>query len=59
MIPYDQYVKLAQADEAGVVQRLNRSLARMAELNAHMTEVEIEADLDKAAKSVPRRRRKS
>jgi prevent-host-death family protein len=58
MIPYDQYVKLAQADEAGVVQRLNRSLARMAELNAHMTEAEIEADLDEAAKSVPRRRRK-
>ena len=59
MISYDHYLRLAQADEAGIVERLNRSLARMAELNAHFSDLEIEADLAEATKAIRRKNRKS
>jgi len=34
IIPYEQYLKFVQADESGVVNRIDRALARMAEFNA-------------------------
>jgi prevent-host-death family protein len=58
MISYDEYLRLAQADEAGVVDRLNRSLARMAELNARYTDEEIAEDLSKTPRTTRRRRRR-
>ncbi len=58
MISYDEYLRLAQADEAGVVDRLNRSLARMAELNARYTDDEIAEDLSSAPRTTRRKRRR-
>lgn len=59
MIPYDQYLKYVQVDEAGVVERMERALARMAELNAHYSDEEIEADLVAATKIVRSRKRRA
>ena len=59
MIPYDQYLKYVQVDEAGVVERMERALARMAELNAHYSDEEIEADLVAATKMVRSRKRRA
>lgn len=45
LIPYEHYVKFVRADESGVLDRVDRALARMAELNADYSDEEIEADL--------------
>ncbi len=58
MIPYDQYLKYVQVDEAGVVERMQRALARMAELNAQYSDEEVEADLIQATKTVRSRKRR-
>ena len=57
LISYDQYVKFARADEAGVLKRMDAGLARMAELNAQYTEQEVAADLAEATRSVRSRKR--
>lgn len=59
LIPYEQYLKFVQAEEAGVLDRVDRALARMAELNASYSDEEIEADLAEATKMVRARKRKS
>ncbi len=59
IIPYEQYLKFVQADESGVVNRIDRALARMAEFNARYSDEEIEADLVQATKIVRRRKKKS
>lgn len=56
MIPYDQYVKYAQADEAGVLDRFDRMLERMAVANARYPEKEVEADLTEATRTVRKRK---
>jgi len=45
MIPYEQYLKYVQLDEKGIVERMDRTLARMAELNARYSDEQVEADL--------------
>ena len=52
MIPYEQYLKYAQADEAGVLARFDRMLERLAALNASYPEEEVAADLMEATRSV-------
>ena len=59
LIPYEHYVKFVQADESGVLDRVDRALARMAELNADYSDEEIEADLRQATKAVRARKRKA
>lgn len=59
MIPYEQYLRFVRADEAGVVARIDRALARMAEVNAQHSDEEVEADLVEAAKIVRSRKRKA
>lgn len=59
LIPYEHYVKFVQADESGVLDRVDRALARMAELNADYSDEEIEADLIQATKAVRARKRKA
>ena len=59
IIPYEQYLKFVQADESGVVNRIDRALARMAEFNARYSDEEIEADLVQATKIIRRRKKKS
>jgi prevent-host-death family protein len=59
IISYEQYLKFVQADESGVMNRINRALARMAELNAGYSDEEIEADLVQATKTVRGRKKKS
>jgi prevent-host-death family protein len=58
MIPYEQYLKYVQLDEKGVVERLDRALAYMAEVNAQYSDEEVEADLVEANKIVRSRKRK-
>jgi len=52
LIPYDHYVRFMRADEAGVLQRFDALLARMARVNAPYSENEVEADLHEATKVV-------
>jgi len=59
LLPYERYLKLVQADESGVLDRVDRALARMAELNANYSDKEIEADLVQATKIVRARKRKA
>lgn len=59
LIPYEHYVKFVQADESGVLDRVDRALARMAELNADYSDEEIEADLIQATKAMRARKRKA
>ena len=56
MIPYAQYLKWAQADEAGVLARFDRALTQMAAANAKVSEEEVEADLRVATKTVRTRK---
>lgn len=58
LIPYDQYVRLMRADEAGVLKRFEALLDRMAHQNAKYSEAEVETDLLEATKTVRSRKRK-
>jgi hypothetical protein len=52
MIPYEQYLKYVQTDEAGVLTRFDKLLERMAVVNANYSEEEVEADLIEATRAV-------
>jgi prevent-host-death family protein len=56
MVPYDQFVRYAQVDEAGVLQRFDIMLEHLAHANAHFPESEVEADLQNATRAVRKRR---
>ena len=58
MIPYDQYLKYVQLDEKGVIERLDRALAYMAEVNAQYSDEQVEADLIEATRIARSRKRK-
>jgi prevent-host-death family protein len=58
LVPYEQYLKYAQADEAGVLKRFDDLLARMESANARYSDSEVEADLEEASRAVRRRVRK-
>ena len=58
MIPYEQYLKYVQLDEKGVIERLDRALAYMAEVNAQYSDEQVEADLIEATGTVRPRKRK-
>jgi len=58
MIPYEQYLKYVQLDEKGVIERLDRALAYMAEVNAQYSDEQVEADLIEATRIVRSRKRK-
>jgi PHD/YefM family antitoxin component YafN of YafNO toxin-antitoxin module len=58
LISYDQYVKFARPDEAGVLKRMEAALARMAELNEQYTEQAVAADLAQATRLVRSRKRR-
>ena len=45
MIPYKDFLQFQQLQERQVLERFDRLLARMAQLNAAYSETEIEADL--------------
>ncbi len=55
MIPYEQYVKYVQADEAGVLARFDRLVERMAAVNARYSEAEVETDVNQATRAVRKR----
>jgi len=56
MIPYEQYLKYVQTDEAGVLTRFDKLLERMAVVNANYSEEEVEADLIEATRAVRKRK---
>lgn len=56
LVPYEQYLKFVQADEAGVLKRFDDLLARMALVNAKYSDGEVEADL--AVTKTPRSRKR-
>src|ERR1700736_391687 len=58
LMPYDQYLKFAQADEAGVLKRFDELLAQMSAVNAQYTDEEVQADLIEASRAVRTRKRK-
>jgi prevent-host-death family protein len=58
MIPYEQYLKYVQLDEKGVIERLDRALAYMAEVNAQYSDEQVEADLIEATRIVRSPKRK-
>lgn len=58
LVPYDQYLKFVQADEAGVLKRFDNVLARMAAVNAQYSDEEVEADLKQATRLVRSRKRR-
>lgn len=58
LVPYEQYLKFAQADEAGVLKRLENALARMAVVNAQYSDEDVEADLKQATRVVRSRKRR-
>ncbi len=58
LVPYDQYLKFVQADEAGVLKRFDDILARMAVANEKYSDQEVEADLKQATRSARSRKRK-
>jgi prevent-host-death family protein len=51
LIPYDQYLKFAQADEAGVLKRFDALVERMDAVNARYSDAQVEADLQAASKA--------
>ena len=57
MIPYEQYLKYVQLDEKGVIERLDRALAYMAEVNAQYSDEQVESDLIEATRVVQSRKR--
>jgi hypothetical protein len=57
LIPYEQYLKFTQFNEMSVLERMERALARMVELNARYTDEEVEADLATATHTIRERRR--
>ncbi|MCL4487042.1 MAG: type II toxin-antitoxin system Phd/YefM family antitoxin [Chloroflexi bacterium] len=58
LVPYDQYLKFVQADEAGVLRRMDTVLARMAEVNAKYSDAQVEADLKEATRTIRSRKRR-
>lgn len=58
LVPYDQYLKFVQADEAGVLRRFDDILARMAAVNEKYSDEEVEADLKQATRNLRPRKRK-
>ena len=56
MVPYEQYLRFVQADEAGVLARFDKLLERMAAVNARYAEEEVEADLVEATRIVRKRK---
>lgn len=57
LVPYDQYLKFVQADEAGVLKRFDNLLAGMSMVNAQYSDAEVEADLARATKQIRSRKR--
>lgn len=57
LVPYEQYLKFAQADEAGVLKRFDALTARMSAVNARYSDAEVDADLRAATKTIRARKR--
>lgn len=58
LIPYDQFLKYAETDATGVVERFNHMLAQLAQANAAYSDEEVEADLAELKKASRTRKRK-
>ena len=58
MIPYEQYLRFVQLDEAGVIDRFNKLLMHLATVNSAYSEDEVERDLAEASRRVRKRKRK-
>jgi prevent-host-death family protein len=58
LIPYDHYIRLMRADEAGVLKRFEALRDQMAHQNEKYSEAEVEADLREATKVIRSRKRK-
>jgi len=54
LIPYEDYLKFQQVQEAQVEARMARLVAKMSELNARFSDEEIETDLRKADREIER-----
>ncbi len=52
MIPYERYQKFVEVDEAEILVRFDKLRKRMAEVNAHFSDEEVEKDLREAQRVV-------
>jgi len=59
MIPYEQYRKLIQVDEAEVLVRFERLQKRMEEVNREYSDEEVDDDLQEATEIVRARKRRN
>lgn len=57
LIPYEEYLRFQQLREQGVLERFDRLLAKMAEMNARWSEEEVARDLAEAKGHLDSRRR--
>jgi prevent-host-death family protein len=57
LVPYEQYLRFAQADEAGVLKRFDALVARMQAVNARYSDAEVATDLQIATKTMRARKR--
>jgi prevent-host-death family protein len=58
LLPYDEYMRFVQADEAGILRRFDVVQERMNAANSRYSDDEVEADLRSVSKAVRARRRK-
>ncbi len=58
LLPYDEYLRFTQADEAGILRRFELVQERMNAVNSRYSDNEVEADVKSATKTVRTRRRK-
>lgn len=58
LVPYDQYLKFVQADEAGVLKRFENMATRMTAVNAQYSDKEVETDLEEATRIVRSRKKR-
>jgi prevent-host-death family protein len=56
LVPYDQYLRLIKADEAGILKRFDEFQARMLAANSRFTEEEIAEDVAEAIREYRKRK---
>lgn len=58
LLPYDEYMRFIQADEAGILKRFEVVQERMHAINSRFSDDEVETDMKSATKAVRGRHRK-
>lgn len=57
LLPYEEYLRLAQLSDSEVMTRFNRIMTRMRSINAQFADDEVAADLAQATKTLRKAKR--